>query len=289
MKVWLNGRVMPLEEAHISPFDRGFLFGDGVYELVRFFEGVGMAMQAHLHRLERSLKLVRIEGFSAADAAHAMHAAMEAEGLRDGAVYLQVTRGAPPARSHIPPAGVAPTVFAYATPTGPLDSLQAPVPIAVSIQPDERWHRCEIKSISLMGSVLPMLAAGEHGGEEAILVRDGLLSEGGSSNVLVVKDGVLATPPVDDDPSILHGTVRAVALQAARGAGLCVEERRVHEREVRTADELVVASSRRILASVTRLDGRPFAGGAPGPVAQRLLDAIREDMRAAIAAAAVRA
>jgi D-alanine transaminase len=289
MRVWLNGRVVPLEQAHISPFDRGFLFGDGVYELVRFFDGVGMAMSAHLKRLERSLKLVRIDGFTAADADHAMRAALEAEGLRDGAVYLQVTRGAPPIRSHIPPTGVPPTVFAYATPTGPLDSLTAPVPIGVSLQPDERWHRCEIKSVSLMGSVLPMLAACEHGGEEAILVRDGLLSEGGSSNVLVVKDGVVSTPPVDDDPSILHGTVRALALQAARHAGLRVEERRVHEREVRAADELIIVSSRRILASATRLDGQPFADAVPGPVARRLLEMIREDMRSAIAAAAARA
>ena len=280
MRVWLNGRVVPLEQAHISPFDRGFLFGDGVYELVRFFDGVGMAMRAHLARLERSLRLVSIEGFTAADAERAMHAALEAEGLRDGAVYLQVTRGAPSVRSHVPPMGLRPTVFAYATPTGPIDSLRAPSPIAVSIRPDERWRHCEIKSVSLMGAVLPMLDAAAQGAEEAILVRDGMLSEGGSSNVLVVKADTLATPPLNDDPSILHGTVRTLALDAARRAGLRVEERRVHEREVLQADELIIASSRRILAGVTRMDGREFGSGSPGPVAQRLLDTIREDMRA---------
>ena len=289
MRVWLNGRVVPLEQAHISPFDRGFLFGDGVYELVRFFDGVGMAMRAHLARLERSLRLVSIEGFTAADAERAMHAALEAEGLRDGAVYLQVTRGAPSVRSHVPPMGLRPTVFAYATPTGPIDSLRAPSPIAVSIRPDERWRHCEIKSVSLMGAVLPMLDAATQGAEEAILVRDGMLSEGGSSNVLVVKADTLATPPLNDDPSILHGTVRTLALDAARRAGLRVEERRVHEREVLQADELIIASSRRILAGVTRMDGREFGSGSPGPVAQRLLDTIREDMRASIAAAATRA
>jgi D-alanine transaminase len=285
MRVWLNGRVVPLEQAHISPFDRGFLFGDGVYELVRFFDGVGMAMSAHLKRLERSLKLVRIDGFTAADADHAMRAALEAEGLRDGAVYLQVTRGAPPIRSHIPPTGLQPTVFAYATPTGPIDALSAPSPIAVSIRPDERWRHCEIKSVSLMGSVLPMLDAAAQGAEEAILVRDGLLSEGGSSNVLVVKAGTLVTPPLDDEPAILHGTVRTLALDAARRAGLRVTERRVLERELHEADELIIASSRRILAGVTRVDGKAFGSGSPGPVAHRLLETIREDMRASIAAA----
>jgi D-alanine transaminase len=286
MRVWLNGRVVPLEQAHISPFDRGFLFGDGVYELVRFFDGVGMAMRAHLARLERSLRLVSIEGFSTTEAERAMHAALEAEDLRDGAVYLQVTRGAPSVRSHLPPTGLQPTVFAYATPTGSIDSLRAPSPIAVSIRPDERWKHCEIKSVSLMGAVLPMLDAAAEGSEEAVLVRDGLVSEGSSSNVLVVKDGALATPPVDDDPAILHGTVRALALDAARRAGLRVEERRVQERELHAADELIIASSRRILAGVTRMDGKAFGAGAPGPVAHRLLDSIREDMRASIAAAA---
>jgi len=289
MQVWLNGRVVPLEQAHISPFDRGFLFGDGVYELVRFFDGTGMAMEAHLRRLERSLRLVRIEGFTRADAERAMRAALEAEGLRDGAVYLQVTRGTPPVRSHVPPTGVAPTSFAYAVATGPIDSLAAPLPIAVSVQPDERWRHCEIKSISLMGSVLPMLAAADHGAEEAILVRDGLLSEGGSSNVLLVKGGTLVTPPVDDDPAILHGTVREVALEAAAREGMPVEVRRVTEAELRAADEILIASSRRILASVTQLDGRPFGGGAPGPVARRLLGRVRDDLRATLRAPAARA
>ena len=289
MQVWLNGRVVPLEQAHISPFDRGFLFGDGVYELVRFFDGTGMAMEAHLRRLERSLRLVRIEGFTRADAERAMRAVLQAEGLRDAAVYLQVTRGAPPVRSHVPPKGVAPTSFAYAVPTGALDTLTAPLPIAVTVQPDERWMRCEIKSLSLMGSVLPMLAAADQGADEAILVRDGMVSEGGSSNVLLVTGGTLVTPPVDDEPAILHGTVREVALDAARREGVPVQVRRVTERELRAADEILIASSRRILASVTHLDGKPFGGGAPGPVASRLLTCMRDDLRATLHAAAARA
>ena len=288
MQVWLNGRVVPLEQAHISPFDRGFLFGDGIYELVRFFDGVGMCMNAHMRRLERSLRLTRIEGFTAADAERAMHAVMQAEGLRDAAVYLQITRGAPPMRSHLPPTGLQPTCFAYAVACGDLDSLRAPGTIAVSVQPDQRWQRCEIKSISLMGAVLPMLEAASQQAEEAVLVRDGVLSEGSSSNILIVKNGVLATPPIDDDPSILHGTVREAALQAARDLGLQVQERRVHQDELRAAHEVLVASSRRILASVTRIDDTPFGGGAPGPVACRLLDRMRQDLRTQIAAAKAR-
>jgi D-alanine transaminase len=191
-------------------------------------------------------------------------------------------------RSHLPPTGLQPTCFAYAVACGDLDSLREPGTIAVSVQPDQRWQRCEIKSISLMGAVLPMLEAASQQAEEAVLVRDGVLSEGSSSNILIVRNGVLATPPIDDDPSILHGTVREAALQAARDLGLQVQERRVHQDELRAADEVLVASSRRIVASVTRIDDTPFGGGAPGPVACRLLDRMRQDLRTQIAAAKAR-
>lgn len=285
MQVWLNDRVLPLEQAHISPFDRGFLFGDGVYEMVRFFDGVGMAMPSHLSRLQRSLHLARIEGFTTIHAQQAMLAVLHAESLRDATVYLQVTRGAAPTRTHLPPTELRPTSFAYAVPRGSLETLQAPTAIAVSMQPDERWLRCEIKSTSLMGTILPMLAGREHEADEALLVRDGLLSEGSTSNVLMVKHGVVVTPPLNDDPAILHGTMREFALEAAEKEGIPVEIRRVREAELRAADEIVIVSSSRVLASVTRLDGKVFGGGEPGPIASQLLRRMRLDLRAVIAAA----
>ncbi|MFM1829969.1 MAG: hypothetical protein RLZZ558_309 [Planctomycetota bacterium] len=282
MQVWLNGRVMPVEAAHISPLDRGFLFGDGIYELVRFFDGVGMAMEAHLTRLERSLSLSGILGFNAHQARHAMQAVLQANRLADAAVYLQVTRGAAPTRSHIPPTGLAPTVFAFASPCPGLASLSTPAGIRVSVQPDDRWRRCEIKSISLMGSILPMLAAGQAGAEEAVLVRDGLLSEGSSSNVLLVRGETVSTPPIDADPAILRGTMRDMALHAARASGLRVEERPVSAAELDRADEVLIASSRRVLAAVSHLDGRAVATPVPGPVACRLLQGMREQLQASI-------
>jgi D-alanine transaminase len=285
MQVWLDGRVMPVHEARISPFDRGFLFGDGVYEVVRFFDGVGMAMDLHLARLERSLSLAGIEGFSAEQASHAMHAVLQADGLRDAAVYLQVTRGAATTRTHIPPRGLNPTVFAFASACPPLSSLDAAAPISVVVRPDDRWHRCEIKTISLMGSVLPMLEAAEAGAEEAILVRDGLVSEGSSSNVMVVHGGTVATPPVDTDPSILHGTMRHLALEAARSEGLSVGIRPLPLQLMLQADEILIVSSKRVLAGVTRLDGRTFGNGAVGPVAHRLIRRMRDGVQAHLAAA----
>ena len=285
MQVWLDGRVMPVEEARISPFDRGFLFGDGVYEVVRFFDGVGMAMRLHLERLERSLALAGIEGFSAPEAERVMHAVMRAEGLRDAAVYLQVTRGAAATRTHIPPTGLRPTVFAFASACAPLSALDQAAPIAVVVRPDDRWHRCEIKTISLMGSVLPMLEAARMEAEEAILVRDGLVSEGSSSNVMVVRGGAVVTPPIDMDPSILHGTMRHLALEAARAEGLVADVRPLPVQEMLQADEIIIVSSKRVLAGVTRLDGRGFGDGEVGPVAHRLIRRMRDGVQAHLAAA----
>jgi D-alanine transaminase len=283
MQVWLDGRVMPMEEARISPFDRGFLFGDGVYEVVRFFDGVGMAMRLHLQRLERSLSLAGIEGVTAAEAESAMRAVLQAEGLHDAVVYLQVTRGAAATRTHIPPRGLKPTVFAFASACPPLSSLDAAAGISVVVRPDDRWHRCEIKTISLMGSVLPMLEAAEAGAEEAILVRDGLISEGSSSNVIALVGDTLVTPPVDTDPSILHGTMRHLALQAAQAEGLKTQIRPLPAQEMLQAREVIIVSSRRVLAGVTRLDGRPFGDGTVGPVAHRLIRRMRDGVQAHLA------
>jgi D-alanine transaminase len=285
MQVWLDGRVMPVEEARISPFDRGFLFGDGVYEVVRFFDGVGMAMDLHLARLERSLALAGIVGFTAAEARQAMLAVLQAEGLRDAAVYLQVTRGAAATRTHIPPKGLRPTVFAFASACPPLSSLDAAAGISVVVRPDDRWHRCEIKTVSLMGSVLPMLEAAEIGAEEAILVREGLVSEGSSSNVMALVGDTLVTPPIDAEPSILHGTMRHLALDAAHAEGMKTSVRPLPVSELMQASEILIVSSRRVLAGVTRLDGRSFGDGSVGPVAHRLIRRMRDGVQSHLAAA----
>lgn len=275
MNVWLNGQILPLEKAHISPLDRGFLFGDGIYEVVRFFDRTGMAMEAHMRRLERSLQLTQINGFSAREFPTLCEQLLIAENLRDACVYLQITRGVTATRSHIPPANIQPTVFAMAQAYGALDTLTVASPIALSTQPDLRWHRCDIKCISLMGSILPMLDGRSHNADEAILIRDGFVSEGSSSNIFVVHANKVATPPINTDPSILHGTMRTLAMDAAKQLGFDMCIRPIQESELATADEIWVTSSGRVLASCVSLNGKVFGSGKPAKVACAVVNSMR--------------
>ena len=275
MNVWLNGHILPLEKAHISPLDRGFLFGDGIYEVVRFFDRTGMAMDAHVQRLERSLQLTHIKGFNARELPALCEQLLQAENLRDACVYLQITRGVAASRAHMPPEHIQPTVFAMAHASGALDSLTTAAPISLSVQPDLRWHRCEIKCTSLMGSILPMLDGRRHNAQEAILIRDGFVSEGSSSNIFVVRANNVITPPIDTDPSILHGTMRTLAMDAARKLGLEVSIRPIEEAELATANEIWVTGSGRVLASCVALNGKVFGGGQPAKMACAVINGMR--------------
>ncbi len=275
MNVWLNGHILPLEKAHISPLDRGFLFGDGIYEVVRFFDRTGMAMDAHMQRLERSLQLTHMNGFNALEFPALCEQLLNAENLRNACVYLQITRGVAATRSHIPPNNIQPTVFAMAHASGALDTLTAATPIALSIQPDLRWHRCEIKSTSLMGSILPMLDGRSHSADEAILIRDGFVSEGSSSNIFVVHGKKVATPPINTDPSILHGTMRTLAMDATKQLGFDMSIRPIQESELATADEIWVTSSGRVLASCVALNGKVFGHGTPSKMACSVINSMR--------------
>ncbi|MBU3728851.1 MAG: hypothetical protein FGM37_06325 [Phycisphaerales bacterium] len=276
VRVWLNGQLTAAHEAHVSVFDRGFLFGDGVYELVRFFGGRPVGMDLHVARLARSLELARIEGFDAHSFPAICSALMRDAELRDAAVYLQVTRGAASTRTHLPPAGLAPTVFAYAMPCAGIEELATLHLCGAALVPDRRWERCEIKTVSLMGNILGMLEGQAHGAEEAIFHRDGLVSEGASTNVLIVRGGEIATPPVDSAPPILHGVMRARMIEACVDAGIRCTVRPVAVDELRSADEILLTASKRMLSSVATLDGTtvPGARGASA-LAPRLLDALR--------------
>lgn len=281
--VWLDGRLTPIGEARVGILDRGFLFGDGVYELIRFFDGVGVGMDLHVRRLETSLRLARIEGFDANVVPRLCEELLSANELVDASIYIQITRGAASQRTHVPPPGLRPTVMALATPAAPLSSLRGPEPVRAVVLPDERWLRCEIKTISLMGNVLAAMAATERGADEAILHRDGVLSEGGSTNVFLwTSSSTLVTPATSDGPPILHGVSRFQLIEAARRDGIAVEERRVRIEELVDADEVMITSSRRLLSSVVELDGRPVgaravANGASavGETARRLFELIR--------------
>ncbi|MCA9285088.1 MAG: aminotransferase class IV, partial [Phycisphaerales bacterium] len=167
MKVWLNGRLVAPEQATISVLDRGFLFGDGVYELVRFFGGVGVGMAAHLARLRASLAQSRIEGFAAEELPRICTALLESAGLADGSVYIQVTRGAGATRHHVPSPELRPTVFASAAALPPLDALRGPDGLRAILQEDRRWQRCSIKTTSLMGNILALMDADDADADEA--------------------------------------------------------------------------------------------------------------------------
>ena len=279
-RVWLNGRLVPSNEATISVFDRGFLFGDGVYEVVRFFDGVAVGMDLHTARLGRSLELTRISGFDLSSFQHICDELLRANSLSNAAVYLQISRGASATRVHMPTPGMAPTVFACASATGALEELERPTLVRCAVMPDRRWHHCEIKSTALLGNLLPMLECADHGAEEAILIRDGLVSEGTSTNVFAVVRGQLVTPPVATTPPILNGVMRVRLLEACAQSGISCAVRPISEAELRTASEIILTASRRMFSSVIELDRAVVGLGTVGPVAARANAALVNRLRA---------
>lgn len=276
MLAWINGSLVPESEATVSIFDRGFLFGDGVYELVRYFDGWPVAMDLHSARLDRSLRLIGIGGIDPGLLNRVGDALLDANGLRDASIYVQVTRGAGAVRAHMPSPDLVPTVVGIATATPSIAAFDRPDLVRAIVRPDLRWHRCEIKTISLAGNILSLIEAQSAGADECILVRDGFVGEGAYTNVAIVRDGALVTCPLDDPASpVLHGTMRRWMLDAAHAGGLRVEERRITETELRGADEVLVQSSRRLVAAVAALDGVPVGHGAAGPACRLLFEAMR--------------
>jgi len=266
--VWLNGRLLPLAEAHISPLDRGFLFGDGVYEVLPVYGGRAYRLDAHLERLDRSLRAIRMAPvLDRAGWLAAFGRLVHGNGGGDLLLYVQVTRGAEPDRNHVPRTGTAATVFACVSPL--------PVQPAAVIEngtqavtgEDQRWARCDIKTTSLLGNVLHRWQAADAGATESILLRGGWLTEGSTSSVHVVLAGRVLTPPQSN--AILPGTTRGVLHELAARAGIAVERRPVSEAELRGADEIIIASAGGGMRAVTSLDGRPVGAGRPGPVFRR--------------------
>jgi len=294
MKVWLNGRILEQSQASISVLDRGFLFGDGIYEVVRYFarpgaSPFGAGEPLHVARLARSLRLARIEGFDAAELPRIAAELLAANGLADASLYLQVTRGAGTNRAHVPTGPLVPTVFASVTPCEPIGQVREPSAIRAITLEDLRWRLCSIKTVSLMGNILALLEADGHGAQEAILHRGGLVGEGAYSNVLCVRDGTLVTPPIEDDPPILHGVTRIDVLDAARAAGVPFEVRPLPLAELREADEIMISASRRLVSGVTHLDGEPVGPGDVGPVTRRVFTAFRDAIAAHASPAGVSA
>jgi D-alanine transaminase len=277
MTCYLNGRFLPIEEASIPVLDRGFIYGDGVYEVIPVYDREPFHLDRHLARLARSLASVRIANPHDAAAWETLirtlighHAGTEQS------IYLQVTRGVAK-RDHAFPKDTPPTVFMMSNPlVTPSPALVASGVAAVTAT-DNRWFRCDVKSTSLLANVLLRQFAVDHGGAEAVLLRDGFLTEGSSSNIFVVRDGVVATPARSH--LMLTGITLDVVADVAAAGGIPFEMRDVHESEVRNADELWLASSTREVLAITTLDGRPVGNGAPGPMFHRLYRLFQDHKR----------
>lgn len=268
--VYLNGQFMPLEEACVSVLDRGFLFGDGVYEAIPVYGGHMLRGVEHIERLERSMDGIRIDHpMSRVEWLAMLAELVELNGGGDQAIYLQVTRGAPLRRDHaFPPAGTPPTVFAMSNPLAPIAESWRRLGVDAVTVPDLRWLRCDLKTIQLLGNVLARQQAVEQGAVEAILLRDGQAIEGSASNLFIIKDGAIHTTP--KSAAILGGITRDLILELAHAEGIPVREEGMPEALLRNADEVWVTSSTREIVPVTRVDGKLVGEGKPGPVWQRM-------------------
>jgi D-alanine transaminase len=268
--VYLNGAFMPLADARISPLDRGFIFGDGVYEVVPVYSRKPFRLAEHLVRLQNSLDGIRLANpLADAEWTRLMHeiiARNDGDG-EDQSIYLQVTRGVAK-RDHAFPKDVKQTVFMMSSPlTTPSRELIENGAAAITAS-DFRWLKCDVKSVALLGNCLLRQLAVEAGAVETILFRDGKLTEASASNVFVVKNGVLLAPPKDN--LVLPGITYDVVLEIARAREFLVEVRPISEVETRNADEIWVTSSTKEVLAITTLDGKPVGDGKPGLLFRRM-------------------
>ena len=275
--VFLNGEFLPIEEAKIPVLDRGFIFGDGVYEVVPVYSRVPFRLDEHLTRLERSLGETRIRNpYSRNQWREFIFKLIDAQQFEDQAVYFQVTRGVAK-RDHAFPRDAQPTVFMMSNPLVNPPRAQVEAGGRAVSERDNRWLRCDIKSISLIGNVLLRQLSAEEGYAETILFRDGKLTEAAACNVFIVKRGVIQAPPKNN--LVLPGITYDVVVELARANGLPIELRDVSEAEVRAADEVFVTSSSKEVFPIVELDHRKIGDGKPGPVFRRMYELYQEFKR----------
>ena len=265
---YLNGEYMPLASARIPVLDRGFIFGDGIYEVVPAYRKRPFRLEQHLDRLQRSLAAVRIDHpFRRDQWRTIIERLIESAAPQDLTVYLQVTRGVAK-RDFAFPANVAPTVFAMASPLNRPGADQRERGLRAVSVPDLRWLRCDIKSTSLLGAVLARQQAADRGLDEVIQHRDGRLTEGSASNVWVVKDSGVLAPPRDN--LILEGIRYGFIQELCERALIPFEVRSISMDEVRSADELMLSAATREVLPIVELDGRPVGSGRPGPIYRQM-------------------
>ena len=278
---YLNGQWLPLANACVPVLDRGFIFGDGVYEVIPVdtVDGIRAPFHARPHyaRLQRSLDAVRIANPFTLDQWLDLTAALiERHPWARQLIYVQVTRGVAK-RDHPFPPGVTPTVFMNSTPWPEIPAVQLENGVAVVTHADERWLHCDIKSISLLGNVLMKQYAIDHGASETVMLRDGFLTEGSSTNTIIVVNGVVIAPL--KTVQILTGITYYSVFDLAAAHGLPTERRPVADAELRAADEVWLSSSGREVLAITTLDGRPVGAGRPGPVYRQVLAWLQQAKR----------
>ena len=278
-QVYLNGEFLPSDQARISVFDRGFIFGDGVYEVIPVFGGRLFREAHHLTRLDASLAAIRLRNPHTTAEWNNIFTRLLAQGSGDQSIYLQVTRGVAP-RDHAFPPNVTPTVFAYAQPLKYSPPEQLAQGVAAVTAEDIRWSRCDIKAIALLANALLRQQAIEQGAVEAILVRDGIVTEGAASNIFVVTNGRLITAP--KGPFILPGITRDLAVEIARAHGIPCDELPVKLGTLLAADEVWLTSSTKEILPITRIDGRPVGSGKPGPMHAKMFALYKEYKQAFI-------
>ncbi|MDR1661254.1 MAG: D-amino acid aminotransferase [Azoarcus sp.] len=265
----LDGDDLPLSEARLSPLDRGFLFGDGVYEVIPVYSRRPFRLAEHLARLESTLQAIRLPNpHTAAAWTEIVARIIDGNPWEDQSVYLQVTRGASPVRRHAFPEAARPTVFLMSEALATPDQAQIDRGVAAVSANDYRWLRCDLKTVSLLANCLLRQKAVDAGCAETLLFRDGFLTEGAASNIFVVRGGVLLAPPKSH--LMLPGITYELILELAASHGMPHEVRAISESEARAADELWMSSSTKETLSIVTLDGQPVGDGRPGGLARRM-------------------
>jgi D-alanine transaminase len=276
---FLNGEFMPLSEAKISPMDRGFLFGDGIYEVIPTYHGKAVGMTGHLSRMRDGLAAISITNpYSAQQWQQNLDGLIDANASHfpsgNIGVYFHISRGTDTKRYHAYPQNITPTVFGFAFEIAPAQPLEAAnvKPFKVALEEDKRWQRCHIKSTSLLGNVMHFQAGVDSGVQETILHNsDGIITEASSCNVFMVKDNAIFTPPLDNQ--LLPGITRQIALEAFKRAGLGVEEKWFTKEDLFNADEVWLTSSSKEIAPVIEVDGKTIGSGEVGQMWEKAIRA----------------
>ena len=269
--VFLNGEYLPVEQATVSVLDRGFLFGDGIYEVIPVFGLKPLRVDEHLQRLQNSLSRISLDNpFDDESWKQIFDCLLEKNPGEDRAIYLQITRGAHPVRDLKIQAENRPTIFMMVLQVGVVDVTELEKGIKTVTIDDFRWHACDIKSISLVANVMLREQATQSGVVDAILVREGYVTEGTASNLFMVKNDVLITPPTSQH--LLPGITRDLVLELAEENGIACEVRQIAEAELESADEIWLTSSTREIAPVVNLNGKDVADAKAGPVWKKMIN-----------------